>query len=304
MNEVINYDENESLEEKIELIKKNFEETKRLSQELSPSDSKAIAQVFTSLTVEEEKPKERTIVPFDPKFSALAKSVLNSSSDAAMDVLSSSISKSDPSYDRYIDLLKISAYKDMVEASNMAYESGDIQNSELKEMYNEAKAILYTIENAQEEEEDLTQAVPPKEGNVLFFRTSSNRVCVYEEIDKVIPTDQYSQIMELMGNLSTGNYQGRFKPLTNKKGMYELKLGQIRIIFGKICGNKFLVLDIFLKKFNSSKDYRERLDRIESNYNLEKDYYLLHCDDPDLIEENQTYFQDIITLCETKGRGR
>lgn len=293
------FNRNTSIENKREVIKNNSRFVTYLNNQIVPADFKAVSVDEGSNIEPESKPMSNP-VPFDDTFKALFQKVISASCDDIRSIIASIIAKDDPNYFRYISMLKIALYKEMVALSNLAFEAKDIDNEDIQRMYNELEDIFLATTDIEVEEELF--ATSQNQNNTLFFRTSSNRVIPYEDISKGIPSDMYPQVLELITGLVNGDFKG-LKYLHHKK-MFEVRLGDIRITFVKLSNNKLLVLNCFLKKYYTSREYRERLYRTRDQYLVEKQSYLDKIDDPDFIKEHQKYLEDIILLCEPKRRER
>lgn len=289
------YSSSLSLREKSDIIRKNYKTASSLNRR---SVSFSAPNYFTESI---PKPKEEIIKVSEPdeRFALLYQRVLTASIDDIPKVISSVISSSDLNYERYINMLKLAILKEITDLSNLAFENNTLDAEEVQTMYDELLDTYEAIDGLEEEEELIASSQNSK--NTLFFRTSLNRVIPYEDIDKGIPCEIYDKVLELITGLIDGHFKG-LKYLSAKK-MFEVRLGQIRITFVRISKNKFLVLNCFLKKYNTSKEYRERLTRVRDQYLGEIDEYVAKSDDPEFISEHQKYLEDIISLCQSDKRG-
>ncbi len=289
------YSSSLSISEKSDIIRKNYKTASSLNRR------SVSLRAPNSFVESPTKPKEEIIKVSEPdeKFALLYQRVLTASIDDIPKVISSVISPSNLNYTRYINMLKLAIIKEITDLSNIAFENNSLDDEEVQTMYDELLDTYEAIDGLEEEEE----LIASSEGstNTLFFRTSLNRVVLYEEIDKDIPSDMYDKVLELLYCLISGHFKG-LKYLAAKK-MFEVRLDEIRITFVRLSRNKFLLLNCFLKKYTTNKEYRERLSRIRDQYLDEKDDYVKRCNDPDFIAMHQKYLEDIIALCETEKRG-
>lgn len=294
-NKELRYSSDLPIKDKIAIIKDNYRITSNANRRsISFSAQNSFSEPLHG-PIQEQMPP----VAVDENFLALYQKVVTSSVDEIPMTILSMISPSNLNYTRYINMLKIALYKDITSLSNLAFESQALDDEDIQKMYDELLDIYYAIDGLEEEEELIASSQNSK--NTLFFRTSLNRVIPYEDIDKGIPCEIYDKVLELITGLIDGHFKG-LKYLSAKK-MFEVRLGQIRITFVRISKNKFLVLNCFLKKYNTSKEYRERLTRVRDQYLGEIDEYVAKSDDPEFISEHQKYLEDIISLCQSDKRG-
>ena len=289
------YNSSMSIDEKIKLIEAGYQKRSEISKS-SAVVSKSIS--FGCAPSKKETLTQDSKIEVDEKFNELYQKIISTPIEAIYDILNDFFAGDFTNYQKYINMLKIALYKDLVSISNLAYENNSITDEDIQAMSKELVDIYNAINDFEMEEELIISS--QNKQNMLFFRTSLNRVVAFERIEKEIPSDVYPQLLELIMSIIDGKFKG-LKVIHLSK-LFELRLGQIRIIFTRLTENKFLILDCFLKKHTTSKEYRERMLRINDYFLKEREEYLSRCEDPAFIAEHQKYLDDIIALCDIKKR--
>ncbi len=146
-------------------------------------------------------------------------------------------------------------------------------------------------------EEELENDV---EKNLFFLTTNNENVVAYESLKKEVPRDYYNDFLTIFTNLKKGNLKGikRFK----NKAIYEIKMFKIRVIFIILDQNNFVILDAFMKKYDTSKAYRERILKLNAVITQYLNYYKDNKDNLDFQGIHNGYYDELINLLTSERR--
>ncbi|MCM1052919.1 MAG: hypothetical protein NC483_02975 [Ruminococcus sp.] len=248
------------------------------------------------LTQEKREEKDQEL---EEAYLAICKlSFTNISLDAFLEKIKEIINPSNIRYNYLINKIKLRLYKELLSYTKLYLDCENEEEAlEVKAIMDEIKLKISCLLELKEVEELISGA---KSDNNLFFLTSGNGDVIFYNSLFNIPFEYYFRIYELLESLKNGNFR-RVKRVVSKP-YFEVRLDMIRILFDKLSDGNYIIIDIFIKR-NSTKKYKERLKNRTKQYLQLKDYFLLNHQNKDFISEHNRYYQDIITLLESRGIG-
>ncbi len=288
--------ENINLEEKIALLKQNGEKAAELRKEIQqiqtnslPIKVEEISSSFTSVSNDDIQGKDESLQSIYFKICFLENLDREELIVKMREILKDNFSLSK------INQLKIMLYQDIVEYANLAL--GEQNNiPDVKKSILDLRLKLELLDE-MEEKEEIAQI--SGENNQLFFLESTmGNVVVLESIRKNIPLEYYDSFKELFDSILNGTFKG-FKIL--KGGLYEVKDFKIRVLFGILEKGKYLILDAFMKKEDTSEYYKSLINNRLAQYIKVKQYYLEHINEDTFIAQHDEYLKSVLTLLDRKN---
>lgn len=298
---------NASLDDKIEIIKSNNAKSLELQNKLRNLKSKSITIPSVSDTdkVNFYTPsysiKERDN-DVDNLYNLISLLDYNHLSEEEISNELNKFLKNNKASQEDISKVKLMLYKDYLLYSKMMLE--DISSEEFKDLEDTLKSLMFNISllDDLEEEEDLSSdelnESVNQNNNIFFLLSNTGNVIALENLRKSVPREYYPQFKELLLGLKSGKLKG-IKKLSHL-GYYELKDFKIRITFDKLSDGNFIVIDAFMKKYDTSGYYRRKLDVRTSHYLSLQNYYLSKINDEKFLSEHSKYFDEVLTLLDSK----
>lgn len=302
MADFIKYDENSSLDEKLRLLEHNARSLTDLQKEINNPSLGVV--IKTGVMPDEEDLKDFDIPESETKkvdsdFLAFYESITNIKVDENFsDNVFMLMPSSDYHFKSYIAMAKIKVYESIVLLSNMAFEDASCAKGVL-EYVHEMQRLFVALDELMEEETLLEEST--KALNDLYFLQSGNTFDFVTSIDKDITIDFYDRIYSILESLRNG-YIKNFKYLGDKK-FFEIRSDIVRVFFAKIGPNKFLVLDVILKKKKSSIEYWDRMNSLKDALSLVKEDYQIISLDPEATQKHFELYESIIAQLKGKNRG-
>ena len=137
----------------------------------------------------------------------------------------------------------------------------------------------------------------PVENTLIFIPTISGNIRVINELEK-IPSEFYPAFLELILSIKKGTFKNakRFLNNNNINGILEVKGFQVRVIYERLAKNTYAVISAFIKKTTNDNGYRSSIDQKVSDYFAVKDAIKALIDNPEFIEENKLYEQEVFNI--------
>ena len=245
-----------SLEEKVALLERNGLVAKNLREEIKQMKSET---PFYSTTLEkrEKRGESKTSLEENEKLQLIYSKICLLSSFDRNDLLikiKECILMENYPITSCIDYLKIKLYQDIVTYASLALEpDGDILGA--KEQIADLRLKLELLDE-MEEKEEIAQ-ISTEHNQLFFLESQAGNVVALESLRKNIPMEYYDDFKRLFQSIEDGSLKG-IKRLRN--GLYEVKDFKIRILFGFLQKGKYLVLDAFMKKEDTSEYYKSLID--------------------------------------------
>ena len=176
-----------------------------------------------------------------------------------------------------------------------------------KFILDENKKIKMLSQILSMKEEDISSEA--KKNRVILVPSFSGdeviNIRIIEDM-KRIPFEYYPKFLELFNSIINGTFKGvkKFVNNTNIVGIYEVKDFKIRILFSKIAKDTYAVITAFVKKTDSNSIYKEGVTQKATAFNDIKKKIVSLLDNPEFIEENDKYVQELIDIMSPKTDGK
>lgn len=111
------------------------------------------------------------------------------------------------------------------------------------------------------------------QNNLIYLMTDCDNISITNDL-KAIPTEYYDSFYRLLSSIRNGNFKN-FKRIgtksdTFRNALMEVKEHQTRVVFSQINANTYIILTLFIKKVNTSSDYKSNLRNADSLYSKMK----------------------------------
>lgn len=297
--------QNLTLEEKIAIIKDNISSAAALTKEIkehkksninnSENTPKNYVEVISSTNVDSFGSLDQEFKNLYNKISMLDISELKD------EEISSKLKKLLGDNTSFINIsrIKLLLYKEGIIYSKMLLDAKSKEEiSELQNLIASLKTKIEFLDEEEELEEEETLEDDNKENNIFFLLSNKDNIIALESLRKNVPKDYYQAFKKLIIGLKTGKLKGMKR--LHRQGYFELKDFKIRIIFDKLSDGNYIILDAFMKKFDTSLFYRNILAGRRREYEAKKEMYLSKHTNPEFIKEHEGYLAELIALLDSK----
>lgn len=285
-----------SLEEKVQLLKQNSEKASEIRGEIQQMKTASIP--FKSALTKSEKinGNNQDLYQIDEKLEDIYSKIcflegLNREDlmKKMKDVLKDYYSISS------INRLKLKLYQDIILYAKLALEEHtDIDD--IKAFILDLRVKLELLDE-MEDKEEIAQ-ISGDENQLFFLESKVGNVVALESLTKNIPLEYYDGFKTLFDSILNGSFKG-FKKLRN--GLYEVKDFKIRVLFGILEKGKYLILDAFMKKEDTSEYYKSLINNRLAQYIRTKSYYLEQIQDEDVVAKHKQYLEMVFSLFDKKN---
>lgn len=162
-------------------------------------------------------------------------------------------------------------------------------------------SILYKLQYEPSNEEQ-------EKNKLIYLMTDCNNISIVNDL-KSIPIEYYDSFYRLLSSIQNGKFKN-FKRIgtksdTFKNSLMEVKEHQTRIVFSQIDTNTYIILTLFLKKVDTSSDYKANLRNADSLYSKMKEQIFLELSDnySEFISINDNITDNLINKLLTKDKG-
>ena len=210
--------------------------------------------------------------------------------------------KQTDNYQDIINAILVYYYGELMTIQMMLKEDND------EELLNDKKIYQNKINLIKKYREELNnpQIKFEREDNVLvFLTTQSGNVCVKNDIEKDIDSNQYDDVKDLLESLKKGIFK-KVKPLNNNNtinGMYQVRKGSIRVTFKRLSSNIYIVFATFYKDFQTSHQYKNYLETRYSTYLSSSDIINEQIKDKEFLNKNEEIYSEIKNILSTTKKG-
>lgn len=208
-------------------------------------------------------------------------------------------------YLNIVNRIKLELLKEIYEYEKFKEEETD---EKCKEMFEKEidfyKKVLKTIDYILTEELDTSIEKSSKiDNHLIFLKTHSGSI--YAENDLLsIKEEYYESFKELLESIKNGTFKNvKMFNKTNRVlgGISEVKGFKTRIVFDRIDKDKYVIINIFIKKSDNDKGYQEFLKTRVDFYKKNKEVIKEQLKDNDYIEENKTIANNLFNGLENKN---
>ncbi len=147
-----------------------------------------------------------------------------------------------------------------------------------------------------------------KQNHLIYLMNEQNNIVVSSDL-KAVPIEYYDSFYRLLSSIQDGTFKN-FKRIgtrsdTFKNVMMEVKEHQTRIVFGQIDANTYIILTLFVKKVDTSSDYKANLRKIDNLYYKMKSQIMdvLSTNYDSCIQTNKEITENLFQKLLTKNKG-
>lgn len=143
---------------------------------------------------------------------------------------------------------------------------------------------------------------------LIYLMTDCNNISIVNDL-KSIPIEYYDSFYRLLSSIQNGNFKN-FKRIgtksdTFKNSLMEVKEHQTRIVFSQIDAHTYIILTLFLKKVDTSSDYKANLRNADSLYSKMKEQIFSELSDNylEFLDINDNITKNLFNKLLTKDKG-
>lgn len=210
-------------------------------------------------------------------------------------------SKSNSNYFNLVSRIKAEIYKEMLELSSMANEDNDCEFlKELKGAISLEQEKLKCVEAVETEKENLKDEV--EENRIVFLTTNAGNVYAIEDIED-INREYFESFKELLDSIKKGTFKNVkfFNSNNNKLNMVaEVRGFQTRILFDRVDNNTYVIIQMFIKKCDISKEYKQSLGNRIAIYRSARNEIISLLNDQAYIDDNIKYEEQLNEILDGK----
>lgn len=208
-------------------------------------------------------------------------------------------------YLNIVNRIKLELLKEIYEYEKLKEEETDEKYIEMFEKeISFYQNLIKLIDEILTDEIDTSIEKSSKIDNHLIFLKTHNG-SIYAENDLLaIKEEYYESFQELLESIKNGTFKNvkRFKK-NNKTlgGISEVKGFKTRVVFDRIDKDKYVIINIFIKKSDNDRGYQELLKTRVDFYKKHKDVIKEQLKDSEYIEENRTIASNLFNGLESKN---
>lgn len=179
-------------------------------------------------------------------------------------------------YNHIINSIILGLYEDIMDYKKLLIsDRGNMSAQDLKDAKTEIRKLQLKINYLKKLNSKTLEPLETIEkepiNTLLFLKTASGNYSIFSDL-KDIPSENYNWFYILLTAMMENNFK-KFKRFGNNEnitGMMEVKYNKARIIFVCVGKNKYVILDMFIKKVDNDAAYQASLenkhDLFEENY--------------------------------------
>lgn len=297
-------------EERIDILKdiSNYNEKMR---SLMIKENKELEKIISNCTAsntgkeleipKEELEKKEDIITLEIDAKRYISRIISSKNyDEIKDILPL---KGSLNYNHIINVIILGLYEEVVEYKKLlVMDKSSMSEKEIKDVKLEINYLLLKI-NFLKKLNQKTSVVIENDSreinDLLFLKTSSGNYSVFSDL-KEIAIDHYNLFHTLLTEMINGKFRNlkRFNDNNAIQGMMEVRYNQARITFIPMSKDKYVILDMFIKKTQVDAAYKAAL---KNKYDLFKENHLIISNlifNDEYLEENRKVLDSLLSTLE------
>lgn len=294
-------------EEKIEILKdiSSYNEKMRSimikeNKELERIISNCIASnTGKELEIPKEEPtKKEDIITLEIDAKRYINRIISSKSyDEIKDILPL---KGSLNYSHIINVIILGLYEEVVEYKKLlVIDRNSMSEKETKDIESEISYLMLKINFLKKLNQKTSIVIENDSRDVndlLFLKTPSGNYSVFSDL-KEIAIEHYNFFYTLLTEIVNGKFRNlkRFSDNNTVQGMMEVRYNQARITFMPMSKNKYIILDMFIKKTQTDAAYQAAL---KNKYDLFKENYSVISNlmlNDEYLEENRKVLDSLLS---------
>ena len=203
-----------------------------------------------------------------------------------------------------MNLLIIDILKEIKETNEIMATTYDIKEMcEWKKHLIEKKKLIDELVKHRDSIEDITiEEEQLSKNNVIYLQSTSNNFYAIQDI-KDIDIDYYKSFEELLNSIIDGTFKNIKAFKENKKllGLLEVKNFKTRIVFRQINLNTYIVVAMFMKKYQKNLQYNENLINRNSIFIANENNIKKEINNETYLKENDSITNYLLDEFEKRG---
>lgn len=299
-----------SSEEKIGILKDISSYNEKM-RSLMIKENKELEKIISNCTAsstgkeleipKEESAKKEDIITLEIDAKRYINRIIGSKSyDEIRDILPL---KGSLNYNHIINVIILGLYEEVVEYKKLlVMDRNNMSEKEIDDVKLEINYLLLKI-NFLKKLNQKTLIVIENDSrevnDLLFLKTSSGNYSVFSDL-KEIAIDHYNLFHTLLTEMTNGRFRNlkRFNDNNAIQGMTEVRYNQARITFIPMTKDKYVILDMFIKKTQVDAAYQAAL---KNKYDLFKENYSVISNlmfNDEYLEENRKVLDSLLSTLE------
>lgn len=146
------------------------------------------------------------------------------------------------------------------------------------------------------------------QNKLIYLMTNCSNTSIVNDL-KSVPIEYYDSFYRLLSSIQNGNFKD-FKRIgtksdTFKNSLMEVREHQTRIVFSQIDTNTYIILTLFLKKVDTSSDYKANLRNVDNLYFKMKEKILFELSNNylEFMSINDNITDNLVNKLLTKDKG-
>lgn len=297
-------------EEKIEILKdiSNYNEKMR---SLMIKENKELEKIISNCTAsntgkeleipKEELEKKEDIITLEIDAKRYISRIISSKNyDEIKDILPL---KGNLNYNHIINVIILGLYEEVIEYKKLlVMDKSSMSEKEIKDVKLEINYLLLKINFLKKLNQKNSVVIENDNreiNDLLFLKTASGNYSVFSDL-KEIAIDHYNLFHTLLTEMINGKFRNlkRFNDNNAIQGMMEVRYNQARITFIPMSKDKYVILDMFIKKTQVDAVYKAAL---KNKYDLFRENYLIINNlmfNDEYLEENRKVLDSLLSTLE------
>lgn len=297
-------------EEKIEILNSisNYNEKVRL---LMLKENKQLEKIITNCVasntgkeleiIKEEKDKEEDIITLEIDAKKYITRIISSKSYE--EIKSILPLKGSLNYNHIINVIILGLYEEVAEYKKLLIMyKNNMSEKEQEDIKKERDYLLLKINYLKKLNQKASKTIQNDEklvNDLIFLKTSSGNYSIFSDL-KEIASEHYSWFYTLLVDMANDKFKNlkRFNDNNTIQGMMEVRYNQARITFMPLSKNKYVILDMFIKKTQIDAGYKASLknkyDLFRENYSVIRSLVF----NEEYLEENKKVFNNLLSSLE------
>ena len=218
------------------------------------------------------------------------------------DIISYLPRRKNPDFNQIMNYLIMNIIKDIKDAEELLVVSNDEEKLEWKTFIDEKRALIDKLVEYRDDKVEEEEETEDKKNTVLFLQSTSGNYYALQDI-KSIEKEYYESFEELLNSIIDGSFKNIKTFRNNKKllGLIEVKGYQTRIVFRQINLTTYVVVAMFVKKYQNESHYKEYLTNRQNVYLSSELEIKSNINDEEYLQENDDIVNQLLE--EFKNRG-
>lgn len=210
-------------------------------------------------------------------------------------------------YNHIINVIILGLYEEVVEYKRLLImDRANMPEKEVKDIKVEINNLLLKINYLKRLNQKSSTIIEGNDDSIntlLFLKTTSGNYSIFSDL-KEVAAEHYNLFHTLLTDMMNDKFKNlkRFNDNNAIQGLLEVRYNQARITFMPVAKNKYVILDMFIKKTQIDAAYQAAL---KNKYDLFKENYLIISNlvfNDEYIEENKKVLDSLLSTLEKDAK--